>query len=631
MLLLIPLIMFTLICLTLTCLIFPGAPSPTSFQSGAELKTEIDLSDWGLKTINEIGFVSIGVQHVPGKKSIAIYGIFKQKPVAQSGTILKLTPKFEGDALLVANFSEGNTNRLGGYFNSFSKAPSSANVSIEMLPQGEQALALTFTREFSGFAGFWIHLFDFKAPQAQRVFFDASPFKYVTFSIRGFTGKESLTLQVADRTWEQKQDSLPIGELGDYLPEGRLTKQWQRAWIPLDLFPQRIDKTELASLVFQATRGAGKIFIQDLAFARIRDAAIPRPEISPVSERNIAKGMWLWETAKLLNDKPGQIQLLEFCRDQKITDLFLQLPYSAAFESGKWQISWDDAGLRSLLDSLNTAGIICHALDGHPRFALTPEHEKVKAILKKVIEFNSLGPESSRFQAVRYDIEPYILPQFGGVQKQSILLQYLELLNDLRPLISQAGMELGADIPFWYDTHNRHFQPAAEILGRPLNEWVLDVVDNVGIMDYRTRAYGADGTIAQAEDELRYAAEKGKKVFVGLETVTLPDETLLDFTGKQGPSLVRLSRIEGTRVLLEWISDGSQKGGNETKPSSRELFQTNRIEVPSSRITFQEKTRQEFDAVIEKTAREFSRYSSFYGFAIHSYESFRPWLEKRKK
>ncbi len=568
---------------------------------------------------------------MPGKKSIVVYGVFKQKPTVETGKIQKKTPTFQGDALLVADFSEGNTNRLGGYFNSFAKAPSQSDVTIEPISQGKQALAFTYKREFSGFAGFWIHLFDFKAAPANQIFFDASPFEYITFLIRGLAGNENLNLQVADRIWELKQDSLPIGNLSDYLPAGRLTEQWQRAWVPLHAFPLRIDKTELASLVFQAKGGGGKVYVQDLIFALHRSATLPQSEISSISKRTMAKGMWLWETAKLLDDKPSQNRLLEFCRDQNITDLFLQLPYSAALESGEWRIRWDDEGLRSLLGTLNEAGIVCHALDGHPRFALTPEHKKVKAVLRKVIKFNSQSPRTSQFQAVRYDIEPYILPEFGGVQKQSILLQYLELLNDLKPVVSQAGMELGVDIPFWYDTYNRHYEPAAEIQGRPLSEWVLDLVDNVGIMDYRTRAYGADGTISQAENEIKYAAEKGKKVFVGLETVTLPDETLLDFSGSQGPTRIRLRQIEGTRVLLEWISDGPLEGSLKADPTSRELFQINRIQVPSSRITFQEKTYQDFEVVIEKTSCEFSRYPSFYGIAIHSYESFRPWLEKQQK
>ncbi len=620
--------MLSFLCFALACLLFPGTPAPRPLQPAADLTTEIDLKHWGLNKIDEIGFISIGIQHGPGKENIVVYGIYRQKPiVSETGRPQKQTPEFSGDALLVTDFNEGNTNRLGGYFNSFSKAPSAADITLEPLPQGRQALAFTYTREYSGFAGFWIHLFDFKAPPPERIFFDASPFEFVSFLIRGLTGKEALTLQVADRVWEQKQDSLPIGELNEYLAAGRLTEQWQRAWVPLDAFPQRIDRTELASLVFQATRGAGKVYVKDLAFARHRGAAIPRPDILPVPQRPAAKGMWLWETAKLLRDQSAQIRLLEFCRDQSITDLFLQLPYSATQESGQWRITWDDAGLRSLLGSLQAAGVVCHALDGDPRFALTREHDKVKAVLEKVIRFNSEGPQSSRFQAVRYDIEPYILPQFAGPEKQSIMHQFLELLKNLQLMASQAGLEMGVDIPFWYDSRNRFFEPVAEIQERPLSEWILDVVDNVGIMDYRTRAYGADGTIAHAENELRYAAEQGKKIFVGLETVSLPDETILDFAKSQGPSRIRLRHTEGQRVLLEWLPDGALASG----PSELELFQINRIEVPSSRITFQKKTLQELEAVMQKTSREFSRFSSFYGWAIHSYESFRPWLEKQNK
>ncbi len=590
--------------------------------------TEIDLAHWGFTHPEEIGFLSLGILHTLHGDDMVVYEVRKEKPAVKSSEPPRgRIPEFEGESLLIADFNEGNVNRLGGYFNSFAKSPSRAAVTIDRLSEGDRVLTFVFTREVSGFAGFWIHLFDFKSPPHERVFLDASPFDYITFSIRGDAGGEALALQAADRIWEEKEDSLPIGTLADFLPAGKVTQEWQRAWVPLSNLPQRIDRRELASLVFQGERGGGRVYLRDLAFTLHKGSEIQASTKPQETEMQPAIGMWLWETTRLLDDEDAQARLIQFCREQKITDLFLQLPYQADKESGKWIVTWDKPAFRVLLAGLHDAGLICHALDGAPHFALSDRHDRVLATMASIVRYNRESSPEARFDAVRYDIEPYILPQFAGVQKQAIIRQYLVLLKDLKDMASAAGLKIGADIPFWYDARSRFFEPVAEIQGRPLSEKILEIVDNIGIMDYRTKAYGADGTIAQAVNELRAAERLGKKVFVGLETVALPDETILDFQRGRGSSHIALQKIEGTRVRLVWHR-GEDEGDSGEGPR---LYQSHRIEVPATRITFHNLSRQDFNDVMQKTAREFSRYASFYGFAVHSYESFRPWLEEREK
>ncbi len=610
------------------CLTPPGISADV--QSQARLSQEVDLSLWGISRIEDIGFVSIGILHGTEQDQMVVYHIRRARPVPQIpvrpwGAV----PEYAGESYLVADFNEGNVNRLGGYFNSFSKAPSTADVTISLLPAGGQALTFAFSQDPSGFAGFWVHLFDFKSPPPQRVFLDSSPFAFFTFSIRGEQGNEALRLQIADRIWEQKEDSLPIDALEVFLPEGRITTEWQRAWVPLTSLPARIDPNELASLVFAAVRGKGRIYIRDIAFAKHSEASLSSlSEIRPEPRPPAGLGMWLWETAKLLGDPAAQTELQVFCRDQGITDLFLQLPYRAEKTGEEWKISWDQPGMRELLEGLHTVGITCHALDGDPRFALEEFHDQVKATLREIIRYNHGSEPEARFDAVRYDIEPYILPSFAGANKERILRQYLALLKELKRDSAAAGLELGADIPFWFDALNRFYEPITELDGRPFTEALLAIADNIGIMDYRTRAYGADGTIAHAVNEIRLAEKMGKNVFIGLETVPLPEETILDFEGDEGPSRLGVRSLEGSRALLHWIPGGSDPPSGEA--GGPELFQTGRTEVPSTKITFQEKTWKDLEAVMRKTAREFGRYRSFYGFAIHSYESFRPWLDRNK-
>ncbi len=232
---------------------------------------------------------------------------------------------------------------------------------------------------------------------------------------------------------------------------------------------------------------------------------------------------------------------------------------------------------------------------------------------------------------IRYDIEPYLLPGFGGVRRTQILQQYLSIVAASRALAAQAGLVYGVDIPAWSDERNAFFEPVAEVEGRPVSELIIDIVDNVGIMDYRTQAYGADGTIAHAQSELRYAAGVGKQIFLGLETVELPDETDFAFSSQgSGGSRMVVEQIDDERARVSWIAEeawdrlGSQR---KTTTGTVILRESRATDVPSSKLSFARYGRSELEVVIEQTALELQEFESLYGFAIHSYESYRPWLE----
>jgi hypothetical protein len=228
---------------------------------------------------------------------------------------------------------------------------------------------------------------------------------------------------------------------------------------------------------------------------------------------------------------------------------------------------------------------------------------------------------------VRYNNEPYILSDFAGIHKQSIIEQYLGFLRLSKELTASANLEFGVDIPFWFDQNNEFFEPIAEVKNRPLTECILDIVDNIGIMNYRTQAYGADGVIANALGELQYATEKGKKVFIGLETTKLPDETILEFGRERGPSKIQLKKQGGTKILLQWFPESTD---SETK-SGICLFQQKKIFVPAGKLTFAEKSKRDLYRIMEKAEPEFQRYPGFYGFAIHYYESFQALCQKEEQ
>ena len=261
------------------------------------------------------------------------------------------------------------------------------------------------------------------------MFFDASPFTYLTFAIRGERGGEDLALHIADRAWEQREGSLPIGDVASFLASGRVETTWQRAWVPRDKWPPGLNKRELASLVFLTKgEGRGRVFLKDIAFTTHPDAKIPTAEGAEEPGRSLRRAMWLWETPAVTSGPDARRRLVQFCRTEGITDLFLQLPYEAERVDERWVISWDRERLRPLITELHAAGVTVHALDGDPRFSLPEWHGQVLATIQSITEYNRESPPAARFDGIRYDIEPYLLPGFGGVRRTEILQQYLSIV-----------------------------------------------------------------------------------------------------------------------------------------------------------------------------------------------------------
>ncbi len=588
----------------------------SSLQAGGRPSLEILLSDWGLTSAKEIGYVSVGLSK---GETLRLHDARRSRPVLHEQVVFQ-TPPFRGPYFLVGHFDGGNVNRLGGSFNAFSRTPSEAALTIKIAGDGPASLVFSYRNRPPGFAGFWIHLFDSRLPPSERIFLDAAPFRYLGFRIRGMHGGESVMLQVSDRVWVAREDSLPVGPVAEFLPQGRVGTDWQTAWVPLDRIPPGIDRRELASLAFRvAGSEAGGLLIRDVVLARektevasapLRDALTPPPPAA----------MWLWETKRILASEAEQEALAGFCGRKGIRSLFVQIPYEVS--EGDGQVHWDFEAMRRLVGRLRQAAVEVYALDGDPRFALTEQHGRVLALIRSVVEYNRKSTPDARIVGVRYDNEPYLLPRFQGGGRSEVIDQYIELLRKARRETSAGSLRLGVDIPFWFDGFNEFYEPVVPYRGRSVVGTILDLVDEVGVMDYRTVAYGADGVITHGEGELAEASRRGKKVFIGLETVSLPDETILDFEGgKGGERALVIEEIGGGRARLTLGSGG--KGVV--------LTQRRSVKIPSSKITFFGKSEREMREVMEGAFREFSGYSSFAGFAIHSYESYRPWLERQEE
>ncbi len=178
--------------------------------------------------------------------------------------------------------------------------------------------------------------------------------------------------------------------------------------------------------------------------------------------------------------------------------------------------------LEQLVQQIHQAGASVYALDGDPHFALPEHHAEVLATVAAVGEFNRHAPVP--FAGVHLDVEPYLLPGFGGGRRDEIMTHYLDLIRAVRAGCDGLGLKLELDIPPWYDAPDE----LTGELPRPVTKQLIELADVVTLMDYRSDAHRA---LAEAGTAVDYAGQAHKQVLIGFETMPLPDEELYFFMG----------------------------------------------------------------------------------------------------
>jgi hypothetical protein len=632
-------------------LIALGAGLAVSGQdpSGA-LRRTIRSQDWAVSDWSAIRAGQLSIVHGRDGDHLQVNALTTIPRLAAPEHDRGAVPACDGNCFVVSAFDYGSSNRLGGFFGTFGKGHSTARTALDGWDDGRRALTIDFVNTATGPCGAWIHLFDLTRPAADRVYLDTTPLQIATFWIRGKTGGERVQIKAADAAWERREDALPIGDVGSFLPAGRITAEWQQAIVPLSAFPAPLDRRTLAVLVFEAVSGGeSRIAIKDLGFCMRPQPAIPlSPPASPgTAQPPGERALWVWNTAEIIDAPAAQRALVEFARRGRITQLFLQLPDAPSQRRASGEIVLDATRWKAFLGFLGGSGLRAHALVGSPEDALPDHHERVLATVQNVVAYNAAAAPGDRFAGMHFDIEPYLLPGFRGTRRQQILAGYLDLVAKTAQRTGSAGIEFGVDIPFWYDSLDdlTGELPLVEYRGtrKPANEHVLDLVDSAAVMTYRTTAYGADSIVALAEGELRYAAAKGKRVFVGLETTHLPDEDLIEFDGAPGRGLPAGSTA-GDTVVIEpgagtgtvWVGPRAGWGrprakldaGRPALPGPRSLWWPVRrtVAVPGAKLTFSHLGGARLDDAMRQVLVELGHRPSFGGFAIHDYLGYRALL-----
>lgn len=214
------------------------------------------------------------------KNNIIIFGLLLLGLASVGTNYLRA----EDDVLFVDRMDQMRKNELGGRNSTYVQPPSRVYFSKSDKwgkQEGDRALKIIYDkknvggpRDDGGFCGFYSIL-----KKGREGYLDVSNFQYLTFWVRQEPSSQDVRFKVglADRQWELLDDSFKSEEVGNYLPEGEVTEEWQMAMIPLEDF--FIDLSQLAALaiafeadVFEDGAGRGSVHIDDVAF--VKDAIL---------------------------------------------------------------------------------------------------------------------------------------------------------------------------------------------------------------------------------------------------------------------------------------------------------------------------------------------------------------------
>lgn len=226
------------------------------------------------------------------------------------------------------------------------------------------------------------------------------------------------------------------------------------------------------------------------------------------------KAIWIWEedTFRLLDDHEWREETLSRLQGDGFNTLYL---YADSFQ-GRTPISNERELYERTIARAHEQGFRVEALLGSAyletnRYVMPDKSDDARAMIERVITYNSASTAGARFDAIHLDIEPYTLPEWKE-NRQSVVEYFVDAAEEWCGIArnGKSPVEIGAAIPFWFDGVERDEGTLASAL--------QEMFDYVALMDYRDTAEGGDGIIEHARREIELASGIDRKVIIGIET-----------------------------------------------------------------------------------------------------------------
>ncbi|PKL75571.1 MAG: hypothetical protein CVV27_14670 [Candidatus Melainabacteria bacterium HGW-Melainabacteria-1] len=490
------------------------------------LETTTPARSWDVKSPDAVRFGQVTVSQGKAGGQLSVSRLSAAQPTPTSASELGVvTPDLKAGPWPLGSLANGLPARHRLDYGAYLREPAYAEASVVSEPDLPTALVIGADPNPAGFCGLWMRIYDPDAGTA----LDARQAEAIGFWIKGTPGLP-VEVKLADAKWQQKQDSLLIGPLTRYLAGGRLTGEWQLAKVPIPKTHHNLNPANLTQLVLDIKgQSHGQLRLHSLALLKAGQQMPAR--LPSKSAQNVGRAVWLWQTDQFL-DPVLRKGILNQLQAEGVRRLFVQLSGREGGQPGEVQLD-RNAWLPAIRDA-QASGIQVHALDGDPRYAQDDWHPGVLATVRSVLAYNQAAPPDARFGGIQYDIEPYLLPGYFGAREQELKQGLIRLIDGMSTL-RRPGFEIGLAVPFWLDSPDEFTGqwPWLSFRGqqRQLSEHLIDRVDYLALMSYRTSLHGRSGLLANIRHELAMANRLGKGILVGLETSPLPHESSYLFTG----------------------------------------------------------------------------------------------------
>jgi hypothetical protein len=225
------------------------------------------------------------------------------------------------------------------------------------------------------------------------------------------------------------------------------------------------------------------------------------------------RAMWVWYGDKVVENPKEESKFFQFLRapkgnpNSKISVIWIsRCDLDRPDHFGELQKFVADAHRRSV-----RVDYLC----GDNSYILPDHFQDGLAQLDMLISYNRTAPPKARFDAIQYDIEPYLMKGWPTPQMLSDYLGFYDKCNDR---IRQSGQKilLGATMPRWFDLPEQH----------GIYKSLIDRTDYIANMDYVQTAHQF---VDDAKVSVQYAAKTGKKMWLGVEVSELKDEPTATF------------------------------------------------------------------------------------------------------
>ncbi|PRR81686.1 amidase [Clostridium vincentii] len=254
-------------------------------------------------------------------------------------------------------------------------------------------------------------------------------------------------------------------------------------------------------------------------------------------EDNVSFSTWLWDTSEIVNNSDA---IISFLVKNNVKVLHLQIDYSM-----------NHANYRTFIRKATNNNIIVEALDGSPEWILADEPTSQNIFFDWLTSYQKATPSNEQFKGVHLDVEPYYNDQYN-TNPNLIISKYQNFLLASKNSCKELNLNLGIDIPFWFNT----VQYTTIYGSGNLAEWIFENIKTVSIMAYRDIATEDNGINKIIETEMSLCNKYNVNVTISVETVNIPDTPFVTFF-EEGEAHMN---NELNTVYLNYRTNSSFKG-----------------------------------------------------------------------